>query len=67
MPDVQRIHPVLVEKALEAFFGKYSSASEEGEKDGMEEALRVVFDELGLKEEQRGGPFRMCGRATDGI
>lgn len=53
MPDFQRIDPVLVEKALQAFFSAYSSTFEEGERDGMEAAIRVVFDELGLVEEYR--------------
>jgi hypothetical protein len=56
MPDAQRIDPVLVEKAVEAF-EKAPEYPGEGpdttDRVAMEAAIGVVFDELRLKEERR--------------
>lgn len=66
MPDGQRIDPVLVEKVAEALHNKdqlahveWGDATEDHRqwvRGEAEDAIRVVFDELRLKEE-----FIVCG------
>jgi hypothetical protein len=54
MPDSQRIDPVLVEKAIKEIWDDEDSGEGPCYKDwqleAVEDAIRVVFDELGLKE-----------------
>lgn len=52
MPE-QRIDPGFVEKAVLALVEVYGSGRSELDTPAVEAALRVVFDELRLKEERR--------------
>lgn len=60
--SAQRIDPVLVEKAVEAF-EKAPEYPGEGpdttDRGAMEAAIRRVLNELGLKEETRGRRYRI--------
>jgi hypothetical protein len=62
--SAQRIDPVLVEKAVLALVEVYGSGRSDLDTPAVEAALRVVFDELGLKEERRYPAIPIPGEGT---